>query len=132
MGAAHLLNEIMVARFDGGANQTITADHNVEYNRQDHDPQDRIAEPGRRLGQCLEGLPSHGPVKLCAALHITPLKSAQTNGTVERCNGRIEDVPQSHHLRSDEKLDTALHRYVRLYNQQHPPSVPGRQTPFKG
>ncbi len=40
--------------------------------------------------------------RLCAALDIayrlTPTKSPQTNGMVERFNGRIEEVLQSHHL----------------------------------
>ena len=32
--------------------------------------------------------------------------------TVERFNGRIEEVLQSHHFRSGEELETKLHRYV--------------------
>lgn len=44
--------------------------------------------------------------KLCAELGIehrlTPPRSPQTNGMVERFNGRIEDVLQSHHFRSGE------------------------------
>lgn len=40
--------------------------------------------------------------KLCASLNIehrlTPPKSPQTNGMVERFNGRVEDVLQSHHF----------------------------------
>jgi hypothetical protein len=35
---------------------------------------------------------------------------------VERFNGRIEDVLQSHHFRSGEELETTLQRYVLLYN----------------
>jgi hypothetical protein len=31
MGAAHLLKEMVVVRFDGGANRTIKGNHNVEY-----------------------------------------------------------------------------------------------------
>jgi len=45
---------------------------------------------------------------LCAALDIehrlTPPRSTQTNGMVERFNVRIEDVLQSHHFRSGEEL----------------------------
>jgi len=33
---------------------------------------------------------------------------------VERFNSRIEDVLQSHHFRSGEKLQATLHRYVGL------------------
>ena len=59
---------------------------------------------------------------LCSTLGIehrlTPPRSPQTNGMVERFNGRIEEVLQSHHFRSGEELGTTLHRYVWLYNQQ--------------
>jgi len=59
---------------------------------------------------------------LCTALEIehrlTSPKSPQTNGMAERFNGRIEEVLQSHHFRSGEELETTLHRYVWLYNQQ--------------
>ncbi len=69
--------------------------------------------------------------RLCAALDIayrlTPTKSPQTNGMVERFNGRIEEVLQSHHLRSGEELQATLHRYVWLYNEQLPQSALGRQ-----
>ena len=73
--------------------------------------------------------------QLCAALDIehrlTPPKSPQTNGMVERFNGRIEEVLQSHHFRSGEELETTLHRYVRLYNNQLPHSALGGKTPLK-
>jgi transposase InsO family protein len=69
---------------------------------------------------------------LCAALAIehrlTPPKSPQTNGMVERFNGRIEEVPQSHQFRSGEELETTLHRYVWLYNQQLPQSALGSKS----
>ncbi|GEM_PF-1824004 len=55
---------------------------------------------------------------LCAALEIdhrlTPPKSPQTSGMVERFNGRIEEVLQSLHFRSGEDLESTLHRYVWL------------------
>ena len=53
------------------------------------------------------------------------------NGMVERFNGRIEDVLQSHHFRSGEELETTLHRYVLLYNQQLPQSALGSKTPLQ-
>jgi transposase InsO family protein len=72
---------------------------------------------------------------LCEALDIehrlTPPKSPQTNGMVERFNGRIEEVLQSHHFRSGEELETTLHRYVWLYNQQLPQSALGSKTPLQ-
>ena len=36
----------------------------------------------------------------------------RTNGTVERFNGRFEDVLQSHHFHSGEEPETTLHRYL--------------------
>ena len=44
----------------------------------------------------------------------------QTNGMVERFNGRIEDVLQSHRLQNGEDLEQTILRYVMLYNQQLP------------
>ena len=73
--------------------------------------------------------------RLCTGLGIehrlTPPKSPQTNGMVERFNGRIEDVLQSHHFHSGEDLETRLHRYVWLYNQQLPQSALGSKTPLQ-
>ena len=72
---------------------------------------------------------------LCSALGIehrlTPPRSPQTNGMVERFNGRIEEVLQSHHFRSGEELETTLHRYVWLYNHQLPQSALGSKTPLQ-
>jgi transposase InsO family protein len=73
---------------------------------------------------------------LCTALDIeqhrlTPPKSPQTNGMVERFNGRIEEVLQSHRFRSGEELETTLHRYVWLYNQQLPQSALGSKSPLQ-
>lgn len=50
---------------------------------------------------------------------------------VERFNGRIEEVLQSNHFHSGEHLETTLHRYVLLYNQQLPQSALGRKTPLQ-
>ena len=54
--------------------------------------------------------------QLCSDLGIehrlAPPQHPQTNGMVERFNGRIEEVLQSHHFRSGEELETTLHRYV--------------------
>jgi len=54
----------------------------------------------------------------------------QTNGMVERFNGRIEDVLQSHRFRSGEDLEQTILRYVRLYNGQLPQSVLQGRTPI--
>ena len=62
---------------------------------------------------------------------LTPPQSPQTNGMVERFNGRIEDVLQSHHFRSGEDPNATMHRYVLLYNQQLPQSVLQSKTPLQ-
>ncbi len=76
-----------------------------------------------------------GEAKACALtvnffLHSAIPKSPQTNGMVERFNGRIEEVLQSHHFRSGEELEATLHRYVWLYNQQLPQSALASRTPL--
>ena len=50
---------------------------------------------------------------------------------VKRFNGRIEEVHQSHRFRFGEELETTLHRYVLLYNQQLPQSAVGSKTLLK-
>ena len=71
---------------------------------------------------------------LCSTLGIehrlTPPRSPQTNGMVERFNGRIEDVLESLHFRSGEGLGTTLHRYVWLYNHPLAQSALGSKTPL--
>jgi transposase InsO family protein len=73
--------------------------------------------------------------RLCTAFDIehrlTQPRSPQTNGMVERFNGRIEDVLQNHHFRSGEELEATLHRYTWLYNQQLPQSALGSRTPLQ-
>ena len=77
----------------------------------------------------------HAFDQLCSDLGIehrlAPPQHPQTNGMVERFNGRIEEVLQSHHFHSGEELETTLHRYVVLYNQQLPQSALGSKTPLQ-
>jgi transposase InsO family protein len=72
--------------------------------------------------------------RLCADLGIehrlAPPMRPQTNGMVERFNGRIEDVLQSHRFRSGEDLEQTILRYVHLYNGQLPQSVLKGRTPI--
>jgi len=70
---------------------------------------------------------------LCASLGIehrlTKPKSPQTNGMVERFNGRLEQVLQSHHFISGQDLQSTLHRFVWLYNHQLPQKALNHQAP---
>jgi hypothetical protein len=50
---------------------------------------------------------------------------------VERFNGRIEELLQSHHVRSGEHLETTPHRYAWLTNQQLPQSALGSKSPLQ-
>ena len=72
--------------------------------------------------------------RLCADLGIehrlAPPMRPQTNGMVERFNGRIEDILQSHRFHSGEDLEQTILRYVRLYNGQLPQSVLKGRTPI--
>ena len=49
---------------------------------------------------------------------------------VERFNGRIEDVLQSHHFVNGEDLDTLM-RYVHLYNTQLPQAALNSKSPLQ-
>ncbi len=73
--------------------------------------------------------------QLCDALGIehrlTKPRTPQTNGMVERFNGRISDILATHHFVSGEDLDQTLHRYVVLYNHQLPQSALGSKTPIQ-
>ena len=73
--------------------------------------------------------------QLCADLSIehrlTPPMRPQTNGMVERFNGRIEDVLQSHRFKNGEDLEQTILRYVALYNSQLPQSALASRTPLQ-
>ena len=72
---------------------------------------------------------------LCQALGIehrlTKPKSPQTNGMVERFNGRLSQVLRSHHFNSADDLEKTLHRYVWLYNQHLPQKALDHRTPVQ-
>jgi len=73
--------------------------------------------------------------QLCEALGIehrlTKPRTPQTNGMVERFNGRISDILKTHHFHSGEDLAESLHRYVFLYNHQLPQSALGSKSPIQ-
>ena len=73
--------------------------------------------------------------KLCQAFGIehrlTRPRTPQTNGMVERFNGRISDILQTHHFNSSLDLEQTLLRYVALYNQQLPQTALRSKTPMQ-
>ncbi len=73
--------------------------------------------------------------QLCTALGIehrlTKPRTPQTNGMVERFNGRIADILKTHRFNSAQDLEQTLLRYVTLYNQQLPQSALKSKTPIQ-
>jgi len=73
--------------------------------------------------------------QLCEALGIehrlTQPRTPQTNGMVERCNGRISDILKTHHFESGEDLAQTLQCYVVLYNHQLPQPALGSKLPIQ-
>ena len=73
--------------------------------------------------------------QLCKALGIehrlTKPKTPQTNGMVERFNGRLSQVLRSHHFNSAEDLEKTLHRFVWLYNHHLPQKALGHEAPVQ-
>ncbi len=98
-----------------------------------------LTDNGKAFTDRLFGLRKRSPTGqhefdlLCADLgiehHLAPPMRPQTNGTVERSNGRIEYVLQGHRFRSGEDLKHTILRYVHLYNSQLPQSVLKGRTP---
>jgi transposase InsO family protein len=72
--------------------------------------------------------------RLCADLGIehrlTRPRTPQTNGMVERFNGRISDLLKTHHFVSREDLEETPLRYVHLYNHQPPQSALKSKPPI--
>jgi hypothetical protein len=58
-------------------------------------------------------------------------RTPQTNGMVERFNGRISDVLKPHRFRSGQDMRQTLERYVHLYNHQLPQSALHCKTPLQ-
>ena len=90
----------------------------------------------RAFGQrAKEASGEHGFDALCQALGIehrlTKPKHPQTNGMVERFNGRIAQVLNTHHFHSADDLKQTLHRFVWLYNHQIPQKALHHQAPVQ-
>ena len=76
---------------------------------------------------------NHPVDQLCAAHGIAhrliPPRHPQTNGMVERFNGRITEVLAAVHLRNREELEATLTHYRRLYNHHLPQKALNGQAP---
>ena len=57
-------------------------------------------------------------------------RTPQTNGMIERFNGRISDVLATTRFDSSENLAETLKRYVRIYNQHIPQKALGHISPI--
>ncbi|WP_368923135.1 DDE-type integrase/transposase/recombinase [Comamonas aquatica] len=103
--------------------RTILTDHGKEFT-------DRLF--GSRSLQPTGG---HEFDRLCQTLEIehrrTKPKTPQTNGMVERFNGRLSQVLRSHHVNSAEDLDKTLHRFVWLCNHHLPQKALGHEAPVQ-
>ncbi len=61
---------------------------------------------------------------------LTRPRTPRTNSMVERFNGRLEQVLQTHRFNSAEDLSKTLHRYMWLYNQHLQQKALNHQTPL--
>jgi transposase InsO family protein len=77
----------------------------------------------------------HAFDRTCATLGIEHRlikpRHPQTNGMVERFNGRISEVLATTRFRSREDLQTTIERYVTLYNEHLPQRALAHQTPLQ-
>jgi transposase InsO family protein len=76
--------------------------------------------------------PFYQACQVLGAKHrLIPPHHPQTNGMVERFNGRIEELFRSTHFRSASELAIALDRYLKLYNGQIPQCALDHQCPLQ-
>jgi transposase InsO family protein len=61
---------------------------------------------------------------------MTRPRTPQTNGRVERFNGRIADILKTHHFMSGEDLEQTLLRYCLLDNEHLPQAALNSKTPM--
>ena len=62
---------------------------------------------------------------------LCPPRHPQTNGMVERFNGRISEVVSQTRFASAAELETTLARYVKTYNQQIPQRALNHLSPVQ-
>jgi len=70
-------------------------------------------------------------VKLGIEHRLIKPRHPQTNGMVERFNGRITEVLATTRFRSRDDLQTTLERYEKLYNDHLPQRALGHKTPLQ-
>jgi transposase InsO family protein len=91
---------------------------------------DRFTAQGER-----EPTGRHHFDQACAAHHIEhrliPPGRPQTNGMVERFNGRIAELLRSTRFNSAAELNVALRHYLALYNGQFPQRALGHLCPIQ-
>jgi hypothetical protein len=77
----------------------------------------------------------HAFDKECAVMHIehrlSPPRHPQTNGMVERFNGRISEVVSQTRFASAADLEQTLHNYLNVYNQHIPQRALGHKSPVE-
>src|SRR5476649_635819 len=77
----------------------------------------------------------HAFDKVCAGMGIehrlAPPRHPQTNGMVERFNGRISELLQQTRFESRADLETTLLNYLKLYNHHIPQRAIGAKTPIQ-
>jgi transposase InsO family protein len=77
----------------------------------------------------------HAFDKVCTAMGIehrlAPPRYPQTNGMVERFNGRISELLQQTRFDSRADLETTLLNYLKLYNHHIPQRAIGAKTPIQ-
>ena len=103
--------------------QTLLTDNGKEFT-------DRFITSGERTPTG-----KHAFDQLCTEWGIehrlTRPKHPQTNGMVERFNGRIAEILRTHHFRSGEELEATLLRYAWLYNHHLPQKALGHISPVQ-
>lgn len=62
---------------------------------------------------------------------LTKPRTPQTNGMVERFNGRVSDVLKTHRFTDGQDMRQTIERYVHLYNHQLPQSALHSRTPIQ-
>lgn len=73
--------------------------------------------------------------RLCKQLGIEhrliPPRHPQTNGMVERFNGRISDIVNQARFGSRAELESTLRNYVKIYNHNIPQRALSHKTPIQ-